>query len=399
MEIRLFLSTVLLWATILAPTNAATSSRRCIMYLTGQHNVVPNQDLLSKVTHVALAFMRSSTFNADHAPSEWPLFTTVEKARSQFLPGTKIMVAIGGWGDTAGFEEATATVDSRERWIRNVAAMVQATGADGVDIDWEYPGGNGEDYKRVPNSEKEWQIEAYPLLLESLRRALGPSKLISAAVPGLPRDLIAFTASTTPRIAAQLDFLNVMTYDLMNRRDNVTKHHTGVANSLAAIDAYLERGVSPDKLNLGFAFYAKWFRTGPCPDPENTVGCPTLLLEDPVTGADLGRAGGFSWHDPVPEAEAASFARALSEGKYDEREGGYYYWDEEERRWWTFDTPLAILRKFSLIVIEKALGGVFAWGLGEDAPRFEHLRAVNRGLRIERERTRERRMVRMNDEL
>lgn len=75
--------------------------------------------------------MRSGTFNADESPSEWPLFTTVEKARSQFLPGTKIMVAIGGWGDTAGFEEAAATVDSRERWARNVAAMVQMTGADG----------------------------------------------------------------------------------------------------------------------------------------------------------------------------------------------------------------------------------------------------------------------------
>jgi hypothetical protein len=26
------------------------------------------------------------------------------------------------------------------------------------------------------------------------------------------------------------------------------------------------------------------------------------------------------------------------------------------------------------------LGGVFAWGLGEDAPDFTHLRAVNEGL-------------------
>lgn len=191
-----------------------------------------------------------------------------------------------------------------------------------------------------------------------------------------------------------------MTYDLMNRRDNVTKHHTGVANSLTAIDAYLERGVAADKLNLGFAFYAKCFRTGRCPDPENTVGCPTLLLEDPVTGADLGRTGGFSWHDPVPAAEAASFARALSEGKYDEREGGYYYWDEEERIWWTFDTPHAILRKFPLIVEEKGLGGVFAWGLGEDAPKFEHLRAVNEGLRTETERTKGvKETVRINDEL
>lgn len=75
--------------------------------------------------------MRSSVFNVDEPPSEWPLFTTVEKARSQFLPGTKIMVAIGGWGDTAGFEEAAATDTSRQLWARNVAKMVESTGADG----------------------------------------------------------------------------------------------------------------------------------------------------------------------------------------------------------------------------------------------------------------------------
>ncbi|KAM0333950.1 hypothetical protein ACHAQA_000967 [Verticillium albo-atrum] len=361
------------------------------MYLTGldsQHDVVPHKDLLTEVTHVALAFMRSEVFNADDVPTEWPLFTTVEKARSQFIAGTKIMVAIGGWGDTAGFEQAAADEQSRKKWARNVAAMSKATGADGVDIDWEYPGGNGEDYKEVPNSEKAWQIEAYPLLLEELRHALGPEQLISAAVPGLERDLIAFTPATTPRIAELLDFINVMTYDLMNRRDTVTKHHTGVKASLEAIDAYVARGAPVDKLNLGFAFYVKWFKTTQCPDAENTVGCPTLLLEDPETGADLGRTGGFSWHDEVPEGEAASFERAKRDGVYDEKDGGYHYWDEGEARWWTFDNRDAILRKFPLIVDERRLGGVFAWGLGEDAPEFAHLDAVNEGLRHSRRENR-----------
>ena len=68
------------------------------------------------------------------------MFTTVEDARSKFHQGTKIMVAIGGWGDTYGFSVAARTTSSRARFARNVAAMVEATGADGVDIDWEYPG-------------------------------------------------------------------------------------------------------------------------------------------------------------------------------------------------------------------------------------------------------------------
>lgn len=353
-------------------------SPRCVMYLTGQHNVVPDIGELRHVTHVALAFMRSSIFNEDDR-KEWPLFTTVEKVRLQVPSSTKVMVAIGGWGDTAGFEIGAATDVSRKRFAANIASMVVATGADGIDIDWEYPGGNGEDYKTVPNEQREWEIEAYPLLIAEIRSAIGPDKVLSAAVPGLERDLMAFTRATVPRIMRHLDFLNVMTYDLMNRRDSVTKHHTGVQLSLSSIDAYVARGAQPAQLNLGFAFYVKHFQTrhAECSDASTPVGCPTLLLEDPDTGADLGRTGGFSWHDDVPKDVEASFNKALRYGVYDEVEGGFYYWDEEEDRWWTFDNADAVSRKFDAIVGVRNLAGVFAWGLGEDAPEFERLAALN----------------------
>ncbi|KAI0011879.1 glycoside hydrolase family 18 protein [Xylariaceae sp. FL0662B] len=357
---------------------------RNVMYLTGQHPVVPDMSLTSSVTHVAMAFMRPDVFNREEANSTWPLFMSVQEARSQFRPDTKVLVAIGGWGDTAGFETAARTDKSRARFARNVAAMVRDTGADGVDIDWEYPGGNGEDYKQVPNSEKAWQVTAYPQLLASIRRALGPSKVISAAVPGLRRDMIAFTpAAVLPEIMQSLDFLNVMTYDLMNRRDNATRHHTGVQLSLDAVRAYADSGAPRDTINLGFAFYAKYFRTerGPCFE-TNPIGCPTGPMEDPETGADLGRAGGFSWHDAVPGEVRESFHKALEWGRYDEVGGGYWFWDAEEALWWTFDTPEAIFKKFPLVVQEEKLGGVFAWGVGEDAPDWVHLKALNAGVQM-----------------
>lgn len=237
--------------------------------------------------------------------------------------------------------------------------------------------GNGEDYKQVPNSEKAWEIEAYPKLLLEIRSALGPSKLISAAVPGLPRDMLAFTKETIPKISASLDFYNIMTYDLFNRRDNITKHHTGVQLSLDAINAYLENGVAPEEANLGFAFYVKYFKTDPNGGCEkNPIGCKTPLMEDPKTGADLGQGGGFSWHDSIPSEVSSSFSRALRDGRYDSGGGGYYYWDSKENIWWTWDTADAIAKKYPLIVEEKGLGGVFAWGLGEDGMEWTHLKAL-----------------------
>lgn len=260
--------------------------------------------------------------------------------------------------------------------------------------------GNGEDYKQIPNSEKAWEIEAYPKLLESIRSALGPNKLMSAAVPGLRRDMIAFTQETIPEISASLDFFNIMTYDLINRRDNVTKHHTGLQLSLDSINAYLENGVPPKKANLGFAFYVKWFKTDPdggC--SEDPIGCKTVLMEDPSTGADLGQAGAFSWHDEVPSELATSFERAMSGGKYDAEGGGQYFWDAKENNFWSWDTPAAIQKKFSPIVEAKNLGGVFAWGLGEDAPKFAHLKTLSASVRQYSSASDESRGIGKRDEL
>jgi GH18 family chitinase len=87
--------------------------------------------------------MSSSRFNElptavstaePHSSEEmkWPFFTTVTKTRKQFKKGTKILIAIGGWGDEEGFEMAARTKERQELWARNVARMVTETGADGL---------------------------------------------------------------------------------------------------------------------------------------------------------------------------------------------------------------------------------------------------------------------------
>ncbi|CAK7233166.1 hypothetical protein SCUCBS95973_008502 [Sporothrix curviconia] len=372
---------------------SGSADLRNFMYLTGQHPVMPvHMAEQQDITHMALAFMPSGVFNrrgqhdVDGNPHEWPpLFQSINHTRMLVNPKTKLLVAIGGWGDTFGFEKGAQSPKSRQRFAHNVAAMVTATGADGVDIDWEYPGGNGEDYREVPNAEKAWEITAYPLLLAAIREALGPDKILSAAVPGKPEDMLAFTPDTVPDIMRSVDFLNVMTYDLMNRRNTVTTHHSGVQNSLTAVDAYIAAGCDARRINFGLAFYVKYYKTehDDCVRRKNqtgsALGCRTLLMEDPDTGADLGRAAAFSWHDNVPEEVQASFARAQTDGTYDKEGGGYYYWDEDADLWWSFDTAEAIAsEKIPRVLQARKLGGVFAWGLGEDGPKYEHFTSMCR---------------------
>jgi len=207
--------------------------------------------------------------------------------------------------------------------------------------------------------------------------------------------MIAFTWTTVPEIYESIDFLNVMTYDLMNRRDNVTKHHSGLDGTIDALQAYTDPAIYVRYLNIGLGFYIKWFKTlgNETCDRVPALGCRTELMEDPVTGADLGKAGAFSWHDEVPPELAESYARAIKHGVDDELRGlfkGHYYMDQQEHIFWSWDTPDSINRKLDKLFHSFRdnigpkhlgdLGGVFAWGLGEDAPHFEHLRAVNKAL-------------------
>lgn len=52
--------------------------------------------------------------------------------RKRFSPNTKLMVAVGGWGDEAGFSTAAKDDASRKQYAKNIAAMLDATGLDGV---------------------------------------------------------------------------------------------------------------------------------------------------------------------------------------------------------------------------------------------------------------------------
>ncbi|KAI2643398.1 glycoside hydrolase family 18 protein [Xylaria nigripes] len=345
----------------------ATATTRFVMYYDQWHLAQPQKANTAGITHLITAFADPLNFTND-SPAQINPFVDPTSLRESFDKDTKMCLAVGGWGSTAGYTVAQKTNESRALFAKNIAAALDAHGYDCIDVDWEYPGGNGDDYKKNPNSGKVDEIENYPLLLQEVKSAIG-NKELSIAVPGLERDFIAFTPEKVPLINKAVDVVNVMTYDLMNRRDTVTNHHTSVQGSLKTVEKYIELGMDPAKMNLGIAFYAKYFQTSePCTKP---LGCKTVLLED-ANGLDTGKSGAKTFKEGVP---------VLSNGIADNEEGGQWYWDKATSNFWTWDTPDFIAQKFEKIIKAKNLGGVMGWALGGDLPDNTYVKAIQAGLK------------------
>ncbi|KAI1497611.1 glycoside hydrolase family 18 protein [Biscogniauxia marginata] len=354
--------------TIAAATLAAdvAAAARFAMYYDQWHTATPSKAVTTGITHVVTAFAGTTLFNSD-PPQAYTPFVDVATLRSQFPDDVKVCMAIGGWGDTAGFSVGQKDETSRKLYAKGVATTLENLGYDCVDVDWEYPGGNGADYKETPNQDKVDEITGYAQLLKEIKSAIGDKEL-SIAVPGLERDMIAFTPEQVPLINEAVDVINVMTYDLMNRRDNTTTHHTSVKASLKTVDKYLDLGFEAAKMNLGFAFYAKFFQTqGECTEP---IGCETIILENP-DGTDAGVSGAITFKEN-PEV--------LPQGQADTEEGGQWYWEASKSYFWTWDTPDFVAQKFEEIVKARGLGGVMAWSLGEDSADLTYLKALQTGL-------------------
>ncbi|EGC49457.1 extracellular chitinase [Histoplasma capsulatum var. duboisii H88] len=419
--------------------------------------ILPGKEITTGVDCAIMAFANSSLF-VESPPGEYTPFAPISEIRGRFANGTKLLIAIGGWGDTAGFSAGSKEDAGRKQYAKNVADMVNKHGFDGVDIDWEYPGGNGLDYKETSNSAKKSEIDNFPLFLKEIRNAIGTEKQLSIAVPGRKSDMIAYTPENGPAIWESVDFVNVlfsnkpstltsfermltvlfkiMTYDLINRRDNVTAHHTSVKGCLGTVQNYLDVKLPPEKINLGFAFYAKYFTLDPKANctSEKPVGCPIVHGEF-ENGTDAGTSGSVTFEvaqispprAPVgvsPNATCGplnefrcedgfccssagycgetpqhcnsgcqpnygkcdgvdtggSFRRARTNGMTDREQGGRYYVDEQAKLFWTWETTDLIARKFEQIVCAKKLGGVMAWGLGLDSYDWSHLEAVEKGM-------------------
>ncbi|KAJ7169102.1 glycoside hydrolase superfamily [Mycena crocata] len=124
--------------------------------------------------------------------------------------GTKVVLSVGGWTGSAPFHQIAASSSTRAKFVSTLANVVSQYGLHGIDIDWEYPNSAG-----AGNPYGSADAANFLTLLRDLRKALGTSKLISAAVTDLP--WLGSNGSPLTDVSAyasQLTYVNLMNYDI-----------------------------------------------------------------------------------------------------------------------------------------------------------------------------------------
>ena len=183
-------------------------------------------------------------------------------------PHLKTMIALGGWTLSAHFSDVVSTEAGREILAENAVQFMLQYGFDGIDIDWEFPGGGGLE----GNSSSPDDRENFTLFLQELRAQLDAQSQIDGNDYDLSVAVSAgydkFAHVELEAVSETIDFYNMLTYDFHGRWDDTqTGHVSGLYNSDSntnlderynadyAIQEFLAAGVDSKKIVLGAPLY------------------------------------------------------------------------------------------------------------------------------------------------
>lgn len=164
-------------------------------------------------------------------------------------PDLKVLLCIGG-NCESGLSEMSADSLKRASLAGDCARIIKEYGIDGIDFDWEFPGGPGgtpDDYKN------------FAKVLKAVRDSIGDDKLLTLAAGG---DLAGMDVNNVGAFLDVLDYVNVMAYDLSGTPDT---HHTVLYRSPITgwrsvdevVEDYVNHGVPFDKMMLGLGIYGR----------------------------------------------------------------------------------------------------------------------------------------------
>ena len=170
-------------------------------------------------------------------------------ALKQSKPSLKVLLMIGGWGEKAdGFSMMARDAAKRTAFCEACKAHVDTYGLDGIDLDWEYPGGGPSSNGQSPDD-----AANFNLVLKELREKLGTTKIISYASSSSAK-YVDWTEAIK-----YIDYVNVMTYDMGDPPyHNSTLYRSSLTRSTSceeSVEKHRKAGVPLNRQNLGVPFF------------------------------------------------------------------------------------------------------------------------------------------------
>ncbi|XP_050540568.1 probable chitinase 10 isoform X2 [Daktulosphaira vitifoliae] len=276
--------------------------------------------------------------------------------------GAKILLAIGGWNDSAGskYSKLVNSQFARSKFIRHVVSFLKQNNFDGLDLDWEYPKCWQVDCTKGPSSDK----EGFSNLLIELRQAFNNEGfLLSAAVS--PNKAVIDEGYDVPVLSRTLDWISVMAYDYHGQWDKKTGHVSPMYahpddydmkfNSNFTLYYWVSKGADPRKLVMGMPTYGQSFSLATAKD--NGLNVPTY------GGGEAGeatRSRGFLAYYEICYRIIKQNWRVVQDPL--ETMGPYAYSGDQ---WVSFDDQ-EMIRYKSQFVVRNDLGGAMIWALDLD---------------------------------
>jgi chitinase len=301
-------------------------------------------------------------------------------------PKLKVLISLGGWSGSAYFSDAALTAASRSKlvsscvdlWLKGnlpgLAAGVAAGIFDGVDLDWEWPGSDG----NAGNIQRPQDKQDFTLLAAEFRKqldALGKTTHqhydLSAFLPAAPAKLTAgFEAN---KIFKYLDFGTVQGYDFHGSWETRTNQQSSIRVPAGApdnpdfslqnaINAWTSAGAPRQQLVLGLPYYG-----------QGWTGTTGSGLFAPATGPAQGTfAAGTEDYKVLKTLTTQGYQvhRDLKDGNS---------WISNGTTFWTYDDPAQLLQK-TVFIRSSGLGGAMMWSLDGDDANASLTKTVSLGL-------------------
>ncbi|XP_067945859.1 chitinase-3-like protein 2 [Watersipora subatra] len=355
-------------------------------YRPGLGKFTPNDIDPTLCTHILYSFLvardNKVTIHDDWIDVQNEYFNSVVAAKER-NPDLKVLMAVGGWNNGgAPFHEMAKTSNGRRTFIDSAIDLITTYKFDGVDLDWEYPGLRGGD----PSVDK----ANFILLIQEFQRAFRrygrqngvPKPLLSAAVGPAPKTAdIAYDKNV---VCSELDFVNLMQYDIHGAWDLETGYSAPMRNTIGertpenvletTTQNWIDAGCSRDKLIFGMPLYGRGWTT-------SSTSVPAAATAPSSQGEFTRSAGILSYYEICEK-----LANGWNQRYNSDAEQAVAYGDGQLV---TYDNERSMKAKVDYIN-RMQLGGAMVWALDFDdftgsfcnKGKYPLLKAINKRLGI-----------------